>query len=101
MDCTRTLRVACCSAGTVKLWDTKSTDCIVTFRLPTANPTIEVPIHTLMLLHKNADHVVICNRSPSVYLATYHGQVVKTFNSPKTSGGDFAHCILRPHGDRL
>lgn len=91
------------SDGTIKLWDIRTTDCLLTFRPgmmgPSGGPSIrETAVHTLQWVPGNPDQVFVCTRSAEAYIFTLQGQLVKTFSSGKRSGGDFLCATLSPQG---
>jgi len=49
----------------------------------------------------NAEHIVICNRSPNVYVMTLSGTLVQTLSSGKKEGGDFVMSRISPQGGWL
>ncbi|KAG9296856.1 hypothetical protein G9A89_006811 [Geosiphon pyriformis] len=82
-DMTRVISAS--SDGTVKIWDSKSTDCLHSI-LPNsvqAATTISggIAVNCVIQMPKNMDHIVVCNKSPMVYLMTMRGQILKTFTS--------------------
>lgn len=87
------------SDGTVRVWNVKTTECVATFRPPQQESGTETTINSVHLYPKNTDQIVVCNKSPSVYIMTMQGQVVKSFSSGKREGGDFLACWVSPHGD--
>ncbi|EFN54277.1 hypothetical protein CHLNCDRAFT_24755, partial [Chlorella variabilis] len=90
------------SAGadaTVRVWDAKTCDCTFVFRPPQASATAEAPVVGVALNPQNVDQVLVATRSPSLYLMTLQGQVVKSFQSGKKSGGDFLAFTLSPRGE--
>ena len=62
------------SDGTVRVWDSKTADCVTAFRPPQATPSGEVGVLAVAPHPGNVDHVVVCTRSPTVYLMTLQGQ---------------------------
>lgn len=88
------------SDGTIKLWEVRTTDCLVTFRpgmLPGAVAR-EHTIHTIQLMPNNPDQIFVCTKSSQAYLMTIHGQVIRTFSSGKQTGADFVCATVSPQG---
>ncbi|KAL6498431.1 Serine/threonine-protein kinase smu1 [Orobanche hederae] len=84
---------------TVKVWDAKTTDCLQTFKPPPPLRGGDASVNSVHLFPKNADHIVVCNKTSSIYIMTLQGQVVKSFSSGKREGGDFMAACVSPKGE--
>lgn len=84
---------------TVKVWDVKSTDCLQTFKPPPPLRGGDASVNSVHLFPKSADHIVVCNKTSSIYIMTLQGQVVKSFSSGKREGGDFLAACVSPKGE--
>eukprot|EP00245_Coleochaete_scutata_P005216 TRINITY_DN18598_c0_g1_i1.p1 TRINITY_DN18598_c0_g1~~TRINITY_DN18598_c0_g1_i1.p1 ORF type:complete len:517 (+),score=93.90 TRINITY_DN18598_c0_g1_i1:52-1602(+) len=87
------------SDGTVKVWDCKSGDCQQTFKPPPSARGGDATVNSVHLMPKNLDHIIVCNRTSTVYIMTMQGQVVKGLSSGKREGGDFLAAVVSPKGD--
>ncbi|GJN05380.1 hypothetical protein PR202_ga23001 [Eleusine coracana subsp. coracana] len=84
---------------TVKVWDTKTTDCLHTFKPPPPLRGGDASVNSVHLFPKNTDHIVVCNKTSAIYIMTLQGQVVKSFSSGKKEGGDFVAASVSPKGE--
>ncbi|KAF7824980.1 suppressor of mec-8 and unc-52 protein-like protein 1 [Senna tora] len=84
---------------TIKFWDVKSTDCIQTFKPPPPLRGGDASVNSVHIFPKNTDHIVVCNKTSSIYIMTLQGQVVKSFSSGKREGGDFVAACVSPKGE--
>ncbi|GJN31992.1 hypothetical protein PR202_gb20458 [Eleusine coracana subsp. coracana] len=84
---------------TVKVWDTKTTDCLHTFKPPPPLRGGDASVNSVYLFPKNTDHIVVCNKTSAIYIMTLQGQVVKSFSSGKKEGGDFVAASVSPKGE--
>ncbi|XP_006645831.1 suppressor of mec-8 and unc-52 protein homolog 1 [Oryza brachyantha] len=84
---------------TVKVWDTKTTDCLQTFKPPPPLRGGDASVNSVHLFPKNTDHIIVCNKTSSIYIMTLQGQVVKSFSSGKREGGDFLAASVSPKGE--
>ncbi|KAF5479432.1 hypothetical protein F2P56_000252 [Juglans regia] len=84
---------------TVKVWDAKTTDCLQTFKPPPPLRGGDASVNSVHLFPKNTDHIIVCNKTSSIYIMTLQGQVVKSFSSGKREGGDFAAACVSPKGE--
>ncbi|VAH76503.1 unnamed protein product [Triticum turgidum subsp. durum] len=83
---------------TVKVWDAKTADCLQSFKPPPLRGG-DASVNSVHLFPKNSDHIVVCNKTSSIYIMTLQGQVVKSFSSGKREGGDFVAASVSPKGE--
>ncbi|KAJ4458162.1 putative Smu-1 suppressor of mec-8 and unc-52 protein [Paratrimastix pyriformis] len=90
------------SDGTVRIWDARTTECLITFKPPVAAgaPT-EAAVIGVQLMPRNPDQMVVCTRSPTVFIINTQGQVLRSFSSGKLQGGDFVGSCTSPRGEWL
>lgn len=84
---------------TVKVWDLKTTDCLQTFKPPPPLRGGDASVNSVFIFPKNTEHIVVCNKTSSIYIMTLQGQVVKSFSSGKREGGDFVAACISPKGE--
>ena len=58
-------------------------------------------LHSLILVPKHPDHVIVGERSATVYVMTTRGQPVTAMTSGKAVGSDFTACALSSRGALL
>lgn len=85
------------SDGTVRVWDARSCDCLHCFRPPQPAGS-ELAVNSATFLPGSAETLVVCNRSPNVYITSLAGAVQKALTSGKTVGGDFVAAVVSPRG---
>ena len=89
--------VSCSSDGTVRVWDAKTSDCLHEWRLPQSRGS-EVSVNCVRFLPGTVDQLVVCNRSPTLYITTLTGELIRPLSSGKREGGDFIQCTISRTG---
>jgi len=93
------------SDGTVKVWESKTTECLLTIR-PGMHVGMsafsEIPIMSLVYLPNSPDQILaILKSSQVILLQSLTGQTLKTFSSGKSKGGDFVSATVSSLGKWL
>lgn len=86
------------SDGSVRVWDAKTSECTATFQPPTPTAAGGLSINAVAFMPTNAEQLVVCNRSPNVYIMSLTGQLVQTLSSGKREGGDFITAAVSGQG---
>jgi WD40 repeat-containing protein SMU1 len=71
--------------GTVRVWDGRGTECLAVIKPPHAVATADVPILSVHLLPRTADHLLVLPRSGSAFIMTLRGVLLKTIALPATA----------------
>jgi len=85
------------SDGHIRIWDAKTTECVHTIQ--PGNLMNEVTIHSVAIMPRNQEQLIICNRSNTVYIMNLQGQIIKSFSNGKVKEGDFLCCTVSPKGE--
>jgi len=93
--------ISASSDGTIKVWDAKTADCLKTFSPVQASQLKETAINSVIILPRNPEHIVVCNRTSTLFVMSQSGQSISTFVSDTTVGGEFVCCCVSPQGEWL
>lgn len=89
------------SDGTMKIWDAKTADCLITSRPPPPPHcvSVDLTIHTVIGLPRNPDVFVVGGKCNTVFCVNIQGQTTKTMSTGKREGGDIVACTVSPRGE--
>ena len=91
----------------LQVWDARTSDCLSTFRprvpgeVAAITDATTTALHSLIQVPKQPDHLIVGERSPTVYIMTARGVPVASMTSGKAIGSDFTSCALSSRGALL
>ncbi|KAK5583046.1 hypothetical protein RB653_004636 [Dictyostelium firmibasis] len=87
--------ISCSSDGKIKIWDSKTSDCLQTIT-PTNVVTVrDISIRSITILLKNPEFLLVCNSSQLISIVSMKSQTItKTFTSENSK--TFLCCTLSP-----
>uniref|UniRef100_A0A7S3G5S5 WD40 repeat-containing protein SMU1 n=1 Tax=Palpitomonas bilix TaxID=652834 RepID=A0A7S3G5S5_9EUKA len=100
------------SDGTIKLWDSRSAECLATFKPPLPPSTQDIAVTSIVLLPDGMDQILVCTKSPQAFVMNIQGEAVsmlqpdrsKLFKPKDSKDGeevplpDFVSATLTPKG---
>ncbi|KAL1242386.1 WD40 repeat-containing protein [Trichinella spiralis] len=87
------------SDGSIKFWNTRSTECVNNIRRMGGVLPDNVSITSLALMPRNPEHILVCTKSPSIFIINMQGQTVRSYSSGKREGGEFVCSCISPRGE--
>lgn len=94
--------VSASSDATIRVWDLKSCECTAVLKPPQPTSSAEVAVLGIIPNPQNADQLIVCTKSPTGYLMTLQGQVIRSYIGKTSSAdilSDYVACTCSPRGD--
>ncbi|XP_003372096.1 WD40 repeat-containing protein SMU1 [Trichinella spiralis] len=76
-----------------------STECVNNIRRMGGVLPDNVSITSLALMPRNPEHILVCTKSPSIFIINMQGQTVRSYSSGKREGGEFVCSCISPRGE--
>lgn len=61
--------------------------------------TSDVAVNTVLWMPRGPDMLLVCNRSPHLYLMSMKGEVMRIYSNGKDKGADFVTALVSAHGE--
>ncbi|KAI9477257.1 hypothetical protein LPJ78_000394 [Coemansia sp. RSA 989] len=84
--------------GYVRIWDTESATCLHSVVPDIQNHGLTFPGTHSLLVIPGSSNFVVCTKSPSIYLMSVDGKVLKCFTASQSTCNAFQTAALLPHG---
>ena len=81
--------ISASSDSSVKVWDLQTTDCLMTFgsRLCDPERDLDVAINCAISHPMDGNLLIVCNKSPKLFITNLTGKVLQTYSSAAGIGG--------------
>jgi WD40 repeat-containing protein SMU1 len=86
--------------GSVRVWDLRVSQCTSSFQLRDETRGIASPIASVCVVPNTDDHLLMCNRTPSLFLTTLAGRVLRTFQFESAQDEIFVACAIGLHDNK-
>jgi WD40 repeat-containing protein SMU1 len=93
--------ISASSDGTIRLWDIRTSDCLISYRpglSSTSAISSEATVLSVQLMPNNSDQIVVGIKGPQAFIMSLQGQLLRTLSSGKQTGGDFVSVCVSPQG---
>ncbi|EGD74849.1 WD40 repeat-containing protein SMU1 [Salpingoeca rosetta] len=97
MDYSRLISAS--SDGTVKIWHIKSGECVSTLDSFGGPTTTGLTVNSAQLVPHQPETLIVCNRSNTLYMVNFKGQVLRSMTNKQKKSGDFVSCLVSPRGN--
>ena len=93
--------ISASSDGTVGVWDMKSNEILNLIQPPQSSHINQTSVNNICFYPKNNDQFFICNKSYTIYLMNFNGQLIKSYSTDKHKKSNFVYCCVSFQGEWL